>query len=375
MPADNAAAPDVTEATTESKGAQEGAPQQPATPNRETAVMEHLNLPPEIAEKIKADENKKSEDRSQRTEEEKKPEPEAEPTAEKPKEEEEEEDEHEEGSPFKDPRVQKRIQKATRQKEKLTERAERAEAQLAELAAAKQEQTQTVQTPKGTADDPLAGVQNEQQLNHVRQEAEAMLDWCGEHGDGTVLNEGTPTERVIAAEEVAKWQRQAQKLILRVPETRERVRTATQQRAHFEQLAQTEYPALFDKSSEDYAAAQNLLRSVPELAGNPAAAFLLGVALEGYRARATRLKAGSNGKAPNPDLPASLDLSKRKIPPLAPVTAKPPSSSPAPARNKQVEDATKTVVEQGGNEDAMTDLIKLHLAERRGSGHRQPALV
>ncbi len=278
----------------------------------------------------------------------------------------EQEHEQEEGSPFKDPRVQQRLGKARRQKERLETALEQAERERDELKA-KLEGDARQQGPQAPPSKGALGqVTNEADLNRWVSEAETAVDWCDENAEGTTVGEGE-SAKFISPEEVAKYRRQAEKIVLHAPERRLQIRdslqTVTVATNHFNGQAKERYPWLFQPESREYAEAMQLMQTEPavQLAlsqnpgfqQSPARNLLLGYVITGMKA--SRGNAQPGAEPLNPDLPPSL---VRKHPPLAPVTAGPPSRSAAPNGTKRVAEAMQTVVTQGGDRESLMAAIR-----------------
>ncbi len=368
--ADNAADPGVN-GEQQANGAapveqQQGSEPQPLS--RMGALAQALNLPPDVAklmtEKAESGNAEPPTPEQQPGEEDQHVDLEGEAEASP-----EPEHEQEEGSPFKDPRVQQRLGKARRQKERLETALEQAERERDELKAklegdARKEQPQGPQAPpsKGV----LGQVTNEAELNRWVSEAATAVDWCDENAEGTTVGDGEDA-KFIAPEEIAKYRRQAEKIVLHAPERRLQIRDSLQTETvalnHFNGQAKERYPWLFQPESREYAEAMQLMQTEPavqlvlaqnpEFQQSPARNLLLGYVITGMKA--SRASAQPGAEQLNPDLPPSL---VRKHPPLAPVTAGPPSRSAAPNGTKRVAEAMQTVVTQGGDRESLMAAIR-----------------
>jgi hypothetical protein len=414
MPAGNAASPGVNGDATQSN-ASNGAPAQAAedldrsgdasassdvadassetaTPGFNAKVAAQLGLPADITERLRKDAAARS---GVAAEEQQEVVGESAETADATtvSEEEHEEEEHESAGSdvFKDPRVQKRLAKAARQRDRLVDIAldglgatedeidavKSSKDPIAEAAALKGElmqrvsaqQQQQVQMPQGpqapVSKGLLGHVTNEQQLAQLEDQTNANIDWCDKNADGVTVGEGTAA-RFVEPSEISRYRREMEKILLQAPRRRQEIRDAVGQRMQavqrYDTIAREEAPDLWDPKSEgskqlaqigqEDEVIQGFMRRNPDIANDPAINVLLTRYVQGYLAR------GNKAERPlNPDLPPSL---VRKHPPLAPVTAGPPSRSAAPNGTKRMSEAMQDVLAGGG-----TDAIRRALRVER----------
>jgi hypothetical protein len=420
MPAGNAASPGVNGDATQSN-ASNGAPAQAAedfdrgdgaaassdvaevssetaTPGFNAKVAAQLGLPADITERLRKDaaaRNGVAAGEQQEVVGESAETADATTTSE-----EEHEDEHESAGSdvFKDPRVQKRLAKAARQRDRLVDIAldglgatedeidavKSSKDPIAEAAALKgelmqrvsaqqQQQVHVPQGPQAPATKGLLGhVTNEASLTATEDHALAQMEWCDANADGTTVGEGSAA-RFVEPSEIAKYRKEMEKILLQAPRRRQEIRDAVGQRMQavqrYDTIAREEAPDLWDPKSEgskqlaqigqEDEVIQGFMRRNPDIANDPAINVLLTRYVQGYLAR------GNKSAQPlNPDLPPSLI---RKHPPLAPVTAGPPSRSAAPNGTKRVAEAMQHLAEDGSPQ-ALTAAIR---ARREAGGTRR----
>lgn len=261
----------------------------------------------------------------------------------------------------------KRVNKLTRQKQEAAERADALAAEVEELRG-QLGQPPAVAAPVARQGNPLAMVEDLQTLQMVAAEAKFTINWCELNREGYTANEGEPNEKFVSPKDISKILVEAREALEAAPLRAQQI----QQRSQSVPLAKQKYPNLFNRGHEDYQVAQAFLSELPDVARHPSRELIIGDYLRGSAARL----AEQNGAArqPNPDLPESLT---RKIPPLAPTTAKPPSGGPARKSQETVETAMNNMVTSGGTSEALTALVRAKREAAAGSASRgrQPALA
>ncbi len=230
--------------------------------------------------------------------------------------------------------------------------------------------------PRGSA-GVLGNVTSEAQLNQFVAEAQHVMDWADDNADGATVSEGKE-ERFIEPQKIAKMRRDAERVLLGASDRRMQLREFHVARQHFDSVAQSEYPDLFDPQSEDYQRAQAVLRQLPWLAQAPERNVILGDFLAGMHTRVSRQNGGQqarqtslappnaqrqNGRGWEESHPgeSTRDLDPRFTAPRAPIaphTAKPPGRSAAPSQNKKVDGAMNNVVASGGDRESLTAAIR-----------------
>jgi hypothetical protein len=427
MPAANAASPGVNGDATQNN-ASNGAPAQaaenqslPASP--ETAessssptglrgLAAKLNLPADITDRLEADAAARHGDAAELKAESGKQEEVVGESAETAdattteQEEHEETEEHEStGNVFNDPRVQKRLAKAARQRDRLVDialdglgatadeidavkssqdpiaEAAALKAELMERGAANQrQQTQNVQGPQAPTNKGLLGnVTNEQQLEAWESHATDQMEWCDRNPDGVTVGEGA-SQRFVEPSEIAKYRKDMEKVLLQAPKRRQEIRDALWQQTRaldkFNTIAREEAPELWDPQAPGYSdpgavlkeddVIVGFLRDHPAVANDPRINVLLTRYARGWQARGTKA-----AKPLNPDLPPSL---VKPHPPLAPVTAGPPSRSAAPNGSKRMNEAMQAVY-AGGGTDAIRQALRVERELEKSSSRSRLAAV
>lgn len=276
---------------------------------------------------------------------------------------------------------QKRLGKWTRQKDRLEGQIEDLRGELDDLKTGQTSgEDKARKAPTPTPEDPLAHITDPAALENVVESQRQLRSWCRRNRDGFVFDAGTDKERVVSKDEVAAWEDGADLIIEKyAPQKAEQLKGKVNEqelKATFDQMAHTEYPALFDKESEDYAASQKVLELVPEIANHPARDFVLGVYLEGVRSRNARLQkngAANNGAAEKSNLPEAL---RRKLPPI-PKTSAPntPRGSRLPVPAKEIAAARERLVNEGGTREAALDVLRAMDNERDLAGAKGRAPV
>lgn len=253
----------------------------------------------------------------------------------------------------------KRVGKEARKRRQAEERAEQAE-ELAETLRAQLENTQPV-TVAPSLGDSFADVQNEQQLGQRVGEWRVVRDWCRQHPQGYVVNEGKDNEEIVTAEEVAsRLSRAEDVLMFEAP----RKAAQLQQRQQYDAMAKQVYAPLFDRGSQDYQIANALVQQLPGLANHPAKNLILGDYLRGVKARTAEVNGKTNG-APPKDVPKEL---LRPQPPIAPhVPAAQRGNTAVPSKAK-VEQTMNRVAEEGGSHESLVAALAARRKARQTAG-------
>jgi hypothetical protein len=272
-----------------------------------------------------------------------------------PPEEEEEDTAHVSGEFIKKAHFDKRVGKLTRQKSQLKDRVEELEGELGTVRSDLEKAQKITVTPTPT--DPLSDVDDLQTLQERVNQAKAMRAWCRRNPDGVTLEDG----REVTREMVTNWLDTYENIIESQP-AREKYLT---EKREWDGFARQAYPAIFDTKTPEYQASREMLRMVPELARRADVNVLMGRYLLGYAVelreieKLTKQQQSSNGQQA---LPPEL---RQKPPPIAPATPNPPSRSVTPSHNKEVEDATKQVIEEGGDTRSLINLVAAHRKARQ----------
>lgn len=250
----------------------------------------------------------------------------------------------------------KRVSKLSKQKNKAVERAEKAE-ELAEQLRAQLEATQPV-TVTPNSDDLLADVTNETQLEERKQLAKVARDYYRARQNGFTVNEGTPQERDVSAEEVATILGRVEDVL---NEHAPRKAVQLQERRVYDEQARQLYPDLFKPTSEDYQKKQIILKRFPALVNDPGVNVFIGHFLKGAKATEDAKQRTTGDPA------ADQLLTARAItPPIAPhVPAAQRSNGSTPSRQK-VDQAMNNLVQEGGSREALIAAVRA----KRESGNK-----
>lgn len=269
---------------------------------------------------------------------------------------------------------QKRVGKWTRQKERMQDEIEDLKLQLEQEKKGGRPATAEQPSP-WTAADTIPELQRTVEVQ--RQ----VRDWCLKNPDGAVLNEGKENERVVPPEEV----RDSLVGALRILEDAPRKAQEIQQRAEMRAFAQSEWPELFDTTSEIHQTSQQFLQQYPAIAQSPNRDMILGLMVEGwkpFKARVEARRQGKNGNGTaaaatngNGKLPEALT---RKIPPIPKTSApNPPRGSRVPSPIKNAAAAVERVVQDGATPESVMNAIAAIEAQNAVSSDtkRTPAPV
>jgi hypothetical protein len=239
-------------------------------------------------------------------------------------EDEDEDDKKDEGKP---PDISKLETKVYKQR-KRAQRAEKAltaeQARVADLQAQLEKASPIVVTP--SVQDPLAAVTDLDSLERQKVEFRTVRDKARANPRGWVENEGKENERVVDAKEAAWWLGYTEDVLTdHFPRKEKEIREV---RPNAINEARRIMPTLFDKGTEDYQAAQLVMRNYPWVAASPEREYLLAVFLKGWKQDLIDQAAArkGNGKAPAAILKAHND--KGKVPKL---------KHAAPSRSTQAE--------------------------------------
>jgi hypothetical protein len=299
-----------------------------------------------------------------------------EPTEEPEEEPEPGEDEQEPEGEQKPSWFQKRRAKWKRKEERLQDQIDDLTEQLAR-SNQKQPEPQPATATARPGKDVFADIQDINQLQEVVSMQRQVRDWCMDHPEGVVVNEGQANEKVISPEEVRKTLIGATRMIEDAPVAAQRI----QMRQQWNGLARAEWPELFDTKSNVHQTAQQFLKEHPGIAESPARDFVLGLMVEGWKAYQPRMEAAMRGQQPNGAAQANGKIPealKRKIPPIPKTQApNPPRGSRVPSPIKNAAAAVERVVAEGASPESVQDAIAAIERQNAASGgaRRTPAPV
>jgi hypothetical protein len=290
------------------------------------AVMDHLGIPPELQAQIapaaETAATTPAEEQGEQREEQG-----AETETDEDEEEEQEQEQEEKSEGQRPDKRDKRINRLTRQKHELTEQLDTAVSELEKLREERQSQTAATEQSIPIGRGRLSHIATERELGQEIAKAEAVIEWCDANTEGATTGEGDK-EKFISPEEVTKWRREAEKIVLIAPNRRDEIRTFNSTRTHFDGLAQQAWPELFDKGTKEYQLASSILNEFPTIKTSPQAKYAVGLVIEGMRALQGRAQ-GAEGKGQRQNGEKTRrDISPRAFEPrvpIAPHTANPPS--------------------------------------------------
>jgi hypothetical protein len=284
----------------------------------------------------------------------------------------------------------KRINRLTRQRNEALDRVDELQRKVAayEGTAAEPSQDGGTAAPVPGASPWLRYITDERQLRTEVAKAESLIDWCDANPEGTGLsdqavdpqyllkyNKGELTQEEAAQKTVAKWRREADKIVRGAPERREELREYGAVRNQTETLARQAWPEMFDKRTEEYQLAQNLLRQFPFLTSLPQANYAVGLLIEGAKTLQGKLDRaqGKNGT----QTPRHRDISERVFEPrvpLAPHTAEPLSREVKPSSHKRLNEAMSNLVKDvdGSSSSLAAAFAALDATRNTRAGSRTP---
>jgi hypothetical protein len=265
---------------------------------------------------------------------------------------------------------QKRINRLVRQRNEAERAADATAAENQQFREyfARQQQEQGAQQqsemPAG-ATSVLDRVATEPQLNTEIARAKALREWCDANAEGVTIGEGE-NQKFTPPEQVAKWAREADKIIADAPLRLDQIRAVTQARQVYNQTAFQICPELFDRSKPEHQLASALLQELPRtIHQHPGINLFLADWVRGYQARQAETgnriaDTGKNGNGNGQQQKRAID-DRAFAPriPLAPHTDITTSRGNAePSSRKTVDKAMKNLIESGGDDEAFKAVLR-----------------
>jgi hypothetical protein len=293
-------------------------------------------------------------------------------------------------------KLERKLEQLERELQQLREKANGAPVSSAETRHG--EQAVDAATPEASLN--LATVKNETELNQVEQRAQALLDWCDEHEDGTEVGEGENL-KFLEPKTIAKWRKTAEKTLISAPSRRLQLRDSQLkqqvgdvQRQQFDALAKQAAPQAFEEGTPVAKKMAEVTGYLPMLKAAPtgtmlATALSIGlVEMEKTGAffvddkgnvcvkQANGQNGANHNGHDNPDVPAALTPEAVRLRgqiPIAPSTRSRPDSSSDPAAtssNRQFNDAMQQLAADpdGGVGSVAQAMRALNNKNRNGSG-------
>lgn len=191
--------------------------------------------------------------------------------------------------------VQKRIDKLTARNRDAEAKVKELESKLSELESKLNQRPATEDAPvKPTPDNPYLHLQSQADVDTAIAEAKRVRRWCEMHPDGGVVRGADGKETEYSAEEVRSIRLNA---VDALEDHLPRQLAYVQQRAAIDPQAESTYSWWKDRTSREYAAAQNMLKAFPELRKFPDYKMVVGDYLRGAQARESDYSKQKAGQA------------------------------------------------------------------------------
>jgi hypothetical protein len=263
--------------------------------------------------------------------------------------------------------AKERVAEETAKRKRANERAEKAEALVAQF------QAQLAQSvaPQPTEDNPFLDVQDINKLDALQQSYEKTIDLADENPEGAVDvvigrdSSGREVRKDFTPEELAHLRKKADKAIRKfIPEHR----TYLQQRAVADAQALEVYPELKDPDSEFTKAAAYLAQQLMSgrVQKDPSLLVWIGHAVSGYQAA---VKRNGNGAAKAVTTPAAKRIVESSKTQIAPAPVKTRSFVERRTSSASVEKA-KTKFEESKTPEAGEEYLAAIFSQRGGNSNR-----
>jgi hypothetical protein len=251
-----------------------------------------------------------------------------------------EESEEENNKPKSLDKLEKRIDKLTRKRKEAETAAEQLRAENESLKAEVEKRSAIKLEP--TADDPLADIENADDLDAKVSAAKKVRAWALANPDGATVTGPDGTERYVDRSEMAKYIAQTDALLTdHAPSRREYLR----EREAILPEAKAAYPDLFKPGTQAHKVMVDTLKRVPALKRLPNYEMIVGDALAGMSARMAAATKSDAAGTPKKSTPAP---GAKKIAPAIPkATASRPPSTSGKAKNSSLD----RVIAGGGIDD------------------------
>jgi hypothetical protein len=273
---------------------------------------------------------------------------------------EEETEEEEQPAAEQQPKVdkrQKRINRLTRQKSELQNKLDAVYAeneQIRQYLAQQQEQQQPAAGTKPPSVGRLGWIKSEQQLAQEVSNADEVIEWCDRNAEGVTTGSGE-NEEYVDSEKIARWRREAEKLVLHAPMRREELQKFGQAQNYYNGLVQENWPEILDQRSPDHQMAVAILQFYPWLQQTPQAWYAAGLVIEGAKALEARTAGKANGQRQHRDIDERAFAPRV---PLAPHTANPPTRTGTPSSKQRLNEAMSNLVKDSdGSSSSLADVF------------------
>lgn len=194
--------------------------------------------------------------------------------------------------------AQKRIDKLTALRKEAEAKATQLEAQIADLRFKLETKAASVEDApiRSTPDNPYLHLQSQVEVDSAFAEARKVRRWCEENADGATVKDKVGKEIEYSSEDVRRIKLNVlDALEEHLPKQLKYVNT----RSQIDPMAESEYQWWKDRTSREYAVAQNMLTAFPELRKFPDYKMVIGDYIRGAAQRETNYAAQKSGaKAP-----------------------------------------------------------------------------
>jgi hypothetical protein len=216
--------------------------------------------------------------------------------------------------------AQKRIDKLTALRKEAEAKATQLEAQIADLRFKLETKAASVEDApiRSTPDNPYLHLQSQAEVDSAFAEARKVRRWCEENADGATVKDKVGKETDYSAEDVRRIKLNAlDALEEHLPKQLKYVNT----RSQIDPMAESEYQCWKDRTSREYAVAQNMLTAFPELRKFPDYKMVIGDYIRGAAQRENNYAAQKAGAAKAPLKKAPVQPTRSTSSPAS-VTAK-----------------------------------------------------
>jgi hypothetical protein len=181
-------------------------------------------------------------------------------------------------------------------------------------------------------------------LDKIEADAEKTIDFVEDNPDGFTLNEGKENERYIDRSELLEMKRNARQAL----KAAKKRRVLVDEKNTFDSEVYKAFPQLKDKGSEEYVAVESVFNEIPALREHPKGTAFAIYLLKGEEVMSQ---------------PAKKQVKKKASPkaPKLPDGNEPPKRTAAKQKKKGMD--LKSIVEQGGDADALENALVAHLSQ------------
>lgn len=226
--------------------------------------------------------------------------------------------------------AQKRIDKLTALRKEAEAKATQLEAQIADLRFKLETKAASVEDApiRSTPDNPYLHLQSQVEVDSAFAEARKVRRWCEENADGATVKDKVGKEIEYSSEDVRRIKLNVlDALEEHLPKQLKYVNT----RSQIDPMAESEYQWWKDRTSREYAVAQNMLTAFPELRKFPDYKMVIGDYIRGAAQRENNYAAQKSGAAKAPIKKAPVQPTRSTAAPAS-VTSKERDAKTAEAK-------------------------------------------